>query len=192
MTRDTSINRRRFLETVALTGSALASSSTLAQATRPSPALTLGFSTYGAKSLTTEAAIALIKTTGFDSVELTIWPGWDANPATMAPRRRKEIRKRLSDAGLRVTRDDLLIQAGTLARFEEEHGVFRRVNSNPTKSYDWEGFYGALILRLFQRGIDRDVGAVTFICGCQINSRLSNRYASLRPTNKFCGLMGRC
>jgi len=59
----------------------------------------------------------------------------------------------LPDAGLRVTRDDLLIQAGTLARFEEEHGVFRRVNSNPAKSYDWEGFYGALILRLFQRGL---------------------------------------
>lgn len=103
MTPDTSINRRRFLKTVALTGTALASSSRLARATRPSPSLTLGFSTYGAKSLTTEAAIALLKTTGFDSVELTIWPGWDANPATMPPRRRKEIRKRLADAGLRVT-----------------------------------------------------------------------------------------
>lgn len=64
----------------------------------------------------------------------------------------------LPDAGLRVTRDDLLIQAGTLARFEEEHGVFRRVNSNPTKSYDWEGFYGALILRLFQRGLPEKQG----------------------------------
>lgn len=64
----------------------------------------------------------------------------------------------LPDAGLRVTRDDLLIQAGTLARFEEEHGVFRRVNSNPTKSYDWEGFYSALILRLFQRGLPEKQG----------------------------------
>ena len=64
----------------------------------------------------------------------------------------------LPDAGLRVTRDDLLIQAGTLARFEEEHGVFRRVNSNPTKSYDWEGFYGALILRIFQNGLPEKQG----------------------------------
>lgn len=63
-----------------------------------------------------------------------------------------------SEAGLRVTRDDLLIQAGTLARFEEKHGVFRRVNSNPSKGHDWEGFYGALILRIFQNGLPEKQG----------------------------------
>lgn len=59
----------------------------------------------------------------------------DVSPLRHRPARRVIRRARMPgggewkhipppDAGLRVTRDDLLIQAGTLARFEEEHGVF--------------------------------------------------------------------
>lgn len=55
--------------------------------------------------------------------------------------------------GLTVTREDLMLSAAAVARFEEEHGVFRRVNPNVGKGHDWEGFYGALIVRLFQRGL---------------------------------------
>lgn len=58
-----------------------------------------------------------------------------------------------SEPGLTVMRDDLLVSAVCVARFEEEHGVFRRVNPNSSKGHDWEGFYGALIVRLFQRGL---------------------------------------
>ena len=103
MTSHKLMHRRCFLEKAVLTGTAMASAPLLLEAAKPSPALTLGFSTYGAKTLSTEAAIAMIAKTGFDSIELTIWPDWDANPATMARNRRKEIRKRLADAGLRVT-----------------------------------------------------------------------------------------
>lgn len=58
-----------------------------------------------------------------------------------------------SAAGLRIMRDDLMILADALAHFEEEHGLFRRVAASVTGGYDWEGFYGALILRIFRNGL---------------------------------------
>lgn len=57
------------------------------------------------------------------------------------------------EAGLPIMRDDLLILADALARFEEEHGVFRRVGTSAGKGYDWDGFYGAMILRIFRNGL---------------------------------------
>lgn len=57
------------------------------------------------------------------------------------------------DAGLPVMRDDLMILADALARFEEEHGLFRRVGTSTAKGYDWDGFYGAMILRIFRSGL---------------------------------------
>lgn len=65
--------------------------------------LLLGFSTYGAKNLKTETTIDLIVDTGYDSVEITVWPNWDAAPANMSPVRREQIRKQLSDSGLVLT-----------------------------------------------------------------------------------------
>ncbi len=103
MPHDDSMPRRGFLKTAFVTAAGLASSSPRLSAARPSAALTLGFSTYGSKALTTEAAIALIDDTGYDSLELTIWPEWDANPATLGRNRRRAIRKRLADTGLRIT-----------------------------------------------------------------------------------------
>ncbi|MDA0808915.1 MAG: sugar phosphate isomerase/epimerase [Planctomycetota bacterium] len=63
----------------------------------------LGFSTYGAKTLRTETTIDLIAGTGYDSVEITVWPDWDAAPGNMPPDRRSQIRKQLSDSGLVLT-----------------------------------------------------------------------------------------
>ena len=51
-----------------------------------SAAMTLGFSTYGMKSLPTEDAISTIARIGFDAVELTVWPEWDAAPDNMQQR----------------------------------------------------------------------------------------------------------
>jgi inosose dehydratase len=62
--------------------------------------MTLGFSSYGMKTLKTEKAIDVISRTGFDAVELTVWPGWDASPESMSKARRREIRQRLADRGL--------------------------------------------------------------------------------------------
>jgi sugar phosphate isomerase/epimerase len=63
----------------------------------------LGFSTYGAKTLKTETTLDLIADTGYDSVEITVWPDWDAAPANMSPDRRTRVRKQLNDSGLTLT-----------------------------------------------------------------------------------------
>jgi sugar phosphate isomerase/epimerase len=63
----------------------------------------LGFSTYGAKKLPTEATIKLIAEVGYDSVEITVWPDWDAAPANMSRERRNSLRKLLKDSGLTLT-----------------------------------------------------------------------------------------
>lgn len=57
------------------------------------------------------------------------------------------------DAALVVTRDDLMITGDAVARFEDQHGIFRRPRADSSKSYDWEGFYGAMVLRIFRSGL---------------------------------------
>ncbi|HLS18775.1 MAG TPA: hypothetical protein VK090_03110 [Paracoccaceae bacterium] len=57
------------------------------------------------------------------------------------------------NAGLPVMRDDLMLRADALARFEEEHGIFRRVGASTASGYDWESFYGAMMLRIFRSGL---------------------------------------
>lgn len=65
--------------------------------------LVLGFSTYGMKTLKTEAAIRHIAAIGYDSVEITVWPDWDAAPANMSAARRAEVSRQIKDSGLRLT-----------------------------------------------------------------------------------------
>lgn len=65
--------------------------------------MTLGFSSYGTKTLTTERSIDVVADAGFDSIELTIWPDWDADPAALEPDRRTTLRQQLKRRGLRLT-----------------------------------------------------------------------------------------
>lgn len=57
------------------------------------------------------------------------------------------------EPGLPIKREDLMLLADALARFEEEHGIFRRVAVSNTRGYDWEGFYAAMMLRIFRSGL---------------------------------------
>tara|TARA_Y100001934_G_scaffold283539_1_gene404164 strand:- start:5246 stop:6184 length:939 start_codon:yes stop_codon:yes gene_type:complete len=94
-----STNRRSFLikSTQATVGAALVSSgSAKANAER----MTFGFSTYGMKTMKTEDAIRTLDQIGYDSVEINIWNGWDADPKKLSQKRRAAIRKMLSDTGL--------------------------------------------------------------------------------------------
>jgi sugar phosphate isomerase/epimerase len=63
----------------------------------------LGFSTYGMPSLKTEQAIQALSEIGYDSVELCVRKGVDADSAGLAKDRRKDIAVRLSDVDLRLT-----------------------------------------------------------------------------------------
>jgi sugar phosphate isomerase/epimerase len=69
----------------------------------PRAGMTLGFSTYGMKSLKTERAIEVISEIGFDAVEITVWPDWDASPVRMDKIRRVTVRKKLAGNNLKLT-----------------------------------------------------------------------------------------
>jgi inosose dehydratase len=64
---------------------------------------TLGFSTYGMKTLATEKAIRVLAEIGYDSVEITLNSGWDADSANLTAERRRSIRGLLNDLPLRLT-----------------------------------------------------------------------------------------
>ncbi|WP_437221893.1 sugar phosphate isomerase/epimerase family protein [Planctomicrobium sp. SH661] len=105
------MNRREFL-TGTLAVGLLPPLFTPAMSAESQPGMTLGCSTYGLKSFTTEKAIDLIENTGFDSIELTIWPDWDLDPVKVDAGRRKRIRERLKQSPLRLTAlmEDLHVQ----------------------------------------------------------------------------------
>jgi sugar phosphate isomerase/epimerase len=64
---------------------------------------TLGFSTYGMETLTTEDAIDAIAKIGFDSLELAVRIGTDADSASVTRLRRQSLRNRIIDSSLRLT-----------------------------------------------------------------------------------------
>ncbi|QDT58686.1 L-ribulose-5-phosphate 3-epimerase UlaE [Stieleria bergensis] len=63
----------------------------------------LGFSTYGMPSVKTEQAIEVLGQIGYDSVELCVRKGVDADSAALAMARRDVIASKLADAKLRLT-----------------------------------------------------------------------------------------
>ena len=95
------LTRRHILKSSAVTlGSAAFSSSSKA---RPQNTCTLGFSTYGMKGLKTLQAVAALEEIGYDSVELTVREGWDADSAKLNKKQRDDLRKRLADSSLLLT-----------------------------------------------------------------------------------------
>ncbi len=64
---------------------------------------TLGFSTYGMQGIRTERAIETLGQIGFDSVEVAVRDGWDADSKQLEPRRRQSIRSLLSSSGIQLT-----------------------------------------------------------------------------------------
>ncbi len=77
--------------------------STAAEKIKRPTSCTLGFSTYGMKTLTTLRALDVLEEIGYDAVELTVRNGWDADSAKLDGKRRDELRKRLADSPLRLT-----------------------------------------------------------------------------------------
>lgn len=46
-----------------------------------------------------------------------------------------------------------MLRAETVARIEEEYGLFRRVGPPAGRGHDWDGFYAAVIDRIFHNGV---------------------------------------
>ncbi|MCR9118078.1 MAG: sugar phosphate isomerase/epimerase, partial [bacterium] len=64
---------------------------------------TLGFSTYGMQSLTTERAIDVLADIGYDAMELTVRAGSEADSAKLNAKRRQTLRKQLAESPLQLT-----------------------------------------------------------------------------------------
>jgi sugar phosphate isomerase/epimerase len=95
------LTRRHFLKSSAVTLGTTAFSSA-SKASTPNNC-TLGFSTYGMKGLKTRQALSVLEEIGYDSLELTVREGWDADSAKLNEKQRGELRKRLVDSPLRLT-----------------------------------------------------------------------------------------
>ena len=65
--------------------------------------MTLGFGTYGTRGISTEESLRLIRETGYDTVELTVFPGWDASAENMSTKRRRSVKKLLGGLNLELT-----------------------------------------------------------------------------------------
>lgn len=95
--------RRAFLVSNAAAATALIAGRKIDAAERTRKRMTLGFSTYGMKSLTTERAIDVLAEIGYDAVEITVWPGWDAEPKNVPAVRRKSLRDQMQKRNLVLT-----------------------------------------------------------------------------------------
>lgn len=80
----------------------LCASSPAEECDRTRPVSHLAIGNYGMKSLSLESAIQEISAIGFDGFELCAMPGWDSSPDQMMFSRRRSIREKLSETGLRL------------------------------------------------------------------------------------------
>ncbi|QOV91438.1 sugar phosphate isomerase/epimerase family protein [Humisphaera borealis] len=64
--------------------------------------MTLGFSTYGMKTLTAIEAVKAVAKIGFDAVELCCLPDFHGDPASLSPAARKDLASTIGDSGLRL------------------------------------------------------------------------------------------
>lgn len=96
-----SMSRRDFSRLLVGAGlAALASGPLLSAAAQPRRTVGLTIGTYGMKDLSTVDALRLIRETGYDGLQLAIWPGWPTDPLKMTPEDRRTLKKQIDDSGL--------------------------------------------------------------------------------------------
>jgi len=68
-----------------------------------SPAIGIGFSLYGMKTLPLSKALEACREIGYDCVELPLMPGWPADPEKLAFAAKKELKADFEKTGLRLS-----------------------------------------------------------------------------------------
>ena len=129
-------SRRRFLATAAL--ACVANPRVRAAPVETRHNMTLGFSTYGARGITTEQVLPILSVTGYDAVELTATKGFDAAPENMLAARRRQVKRILYDTELVLTSvmehtvpsEDTKINTGNLKRIEAASELVRDLTDN--------------------------------------------------------------
>ena len=95
------MTRRSFLGRAATAAGMALGGNLLAQKV-PASGMTLGFTTYGTKSMMTEDALKMLGLIGFDSVELATRTGWDCDPDGMSSGRLTDLTTIMKRWNLRV------------------------------------------------------------------------------------------
>ena len=172
-------DRRYFIHSSLATTAAAAMMAHLpVTAAEASDSMTLGFSTYGSRGITTEAVIPILAKTGYDAIEITCTKGFDAAPEKVSVERRKIIRKALIDTGLKLTsimehttpQESEKINEANLARIqrtaefvsditEEKEVVIQTVLGGG----DWEN-RKSLFVEQIGRWVEQTQGSPTLIC----------------------------
>src|SRR5262245_47437835 len=65
--------------------------------------ITLGFSLYGMKAMTTEQAVQELHRIGYDTVELCLFDGFDAEPRSLTHAKRDRLRQVLDGVSMSVS-----------------------------------------------------------------------------------------
>lgn len=131
--------RRHFLQAAgaavgAAAGVVAAPSLAYSDLPRPGNSMSLGFSLYGMKSLKTEEALGVLAEIGFDSVELCLMPGWDAEPKPLGAERRKSIRGVLGGTKLKLTA--LMEHVSLSGTVESQQAVHERLKRAAELGHD--------------------------------------------------------
>lgn len=96
--------RRTFLQhSAATTATTLVANRLWAKAEPKPTTIGLGFSLYGMKSLTIDAALKACAEIGYDCVELPVMSGWPGDTKQLSAGDRKKIRQSLQATGLRMS-----------------------------------------------------------------------------------------
>ena len=83
-----------------IAGAVSLGSGALSRAAEPKLTIGLGQGNYGMQNYPVDKAIQMIADVGYDSVELTLMPGWPTEPAKVSASERRSIRKQVGDLGL--------------------------------------------------------------------------------------------
>lgn len=94
------MNRRAFL--TAAGALPLATSMPLPLTAAEAKTCGLAIGTYGLQSLSLDDSIDLVAETGYDAIEITTFAGFTGDPKSLDAGRRRDLKKRASDHGLRI------------------------------------------------------------------------------------------
>jgi sugar phosphate isomerase/epimerase len=97
------ISRRNFFPQAAFFSTTALFAQKLSRADDASRAIGLGFSLYGMKTLTIDAALKALAEIGYDCTELPVMPDWPADSARLDAAARKALRDQFADRGVRLS-----------------------------------------------------------------------------------------
>jgi sugar phosphate isomerase/epimerase len=96
-------DRRNFFSRAAIIAGSTLLAPEIAHGDDAQRTIGLGFSLYGMRSLSIEAALQALAEIGYDCIELPVMADWPADSARLADDARRQLRGQIAERGLRLT-----------------------------------------------------------------------------------------